>query len=270
VALIHTAQVTASSYGLARLYDVQSDWKISTKGDHVVIRKEEVEVSFVSMFCNSAAQTKNAAKFPTLDRRIAQPKFEPRTLRTLSVLPPHRCVRLQKLSDVRLHCTAVLCRLSDFTSLLFSAVYQTSLYCCSLPFTRLHSTIVLCCLSDFTLLLFSAVYQTSLYCCSLLFIRLHSTVVLCRLSDFTLLLFSVVYQTSLYYCSLLFIRLHSTVVLCRLSDFTLLLFSVVYQTSLYYCSLLFIRLNSNAVLYCLSDFTLLLFSAVYEMPDFSR
>jgi hypothetical protein len=136
-----------------------------------VIRKEEVEVSFESMFCNSSAQTEKAAKFPTLDRRIAQPKFEPGTLRTLNLLPPHRCVRLQKLYDVRLHSTAVLCRLSDFILLLFSTAYQTSLYCCSLPFIRLHSSAVLCRLSDFTLVLFSAVYQTSLYCCSLLFTR---------------------------------------------------------------------------------------------------
>jgi len=124
--------------------------------------------------------------------------------------------------------TAVFCRLSDFTLLLFSAVYNTSHFCCSLLFIRLHSfavlwrlsvltlSAVLCCLSDFTLLLFSAVYQTSLFCCSLPFIRLHSTAVLCRLSDFTLLLFSAVYLTSLYCCSLPFIRLHSIAVLCRL------------------------------------------------------
>jgi len=175
-----------------------------------------------SVLCPCSAirllKIENAAKFPTLDRRIAQPKFEPETLRTLSVLPPHRCVRLQKPSDVRLHSTAVLCSLSDFTLLLLSAVYQTSFYCCYLPFIRLHSTAVLCRLSDFALLLFSAVYQTSLYCCSLPFIRLHSTAVLCRLSDFTLLLFSAVYQTLLYCCSLPFIRLHSTAVFCHLQD----------------------------------------------------
>ena len=122
------------------------------------------------MFCSPSAQNDGAAKFPTPDRRIAQPKFEPGTLRTLSALPPHRCVCLQKLSGVGLYCCFwPFIRL--FNLLLFSAVYQTSLYCCSLPFIILHS------------LLFSAVYQISLY-----------------------LLFSVVYQTSLDCCSLPFKR----------------------------------------------------------------
>ena len=128
----------------------------------------------MSVFSNSSARTGKAAKFPTLDRRIAQPIFEPGTLRTLSALPPLRCVRLQKLPGVGFHSTD------------FFAIYQTSIYCCFLPFIRLHSIAVLYRLSDFTLLLFSAVYQTSLYCCSLPFIRLHSIAVLCRLSDFTL------------------------------------------------------------------------------------
>jgi hypothetical protein len=127
---------------------VQSDWMICTKGDDVMIRKEDVGVCFVYIFCGSSALTDNAAKFPPLDRRIAQSKFEPGTPSTLSVLAPYRCVRLQKLSDVRLHSIAVLCRLSGFSILLFSAVYQASLYCCSLPFIRLHSTAVLCRLQD--------------------------------------------------------------------------------------------------------------------------